>query len=375
LEKHLHIICLNVPYPVDYGGVFDLFYKLPALQEVGVKIHLHCFEYGRGQQPELEKYCESVHYYKRQTGLSAFSFKLPYIVSSRRSNELFQNLLKDDYPILMEGVHCTYLLTDARFSKRTCYVRLHNVEHVYYKNLFRNASSLVKKMYYFWESRLLYQYEKTIASKANFWTVIPTDAPVYKKLGAKTISYLPLFLPGWTVQSEEGKGSYCLYHGDLSVAENEKAAKWLLNEVFNGLDFPLVIAGKNPSPTLQQLAEQATNTCLVANPGNSEMQDMIRKAHVHVLPSYNATGIKLKLLNALFIGRFCVVNNATVYGTQLEETCHVANTAAETKNQVADLFNRDFSQREITKRKQLLEHMFDNKANAIQVVKQVWRQE
>ena len=50
-EKHLHIVCLDVPYPVDYGGVFDLFYKIKALSEAGVKIHLHCFEYGRGQQP------------------------------------------------------------------------------------------------------------------------------------------------------------------------------------------------------------------------------------------------------------------------------------------------------------------------------------
>jgi hypothetical protein len=51
MTRHLHIICLNVPFPVDYGGVFDLFYKLPALHDQGVKIHLHCFEYGRGEQP------------------------------------------------------------------------------------------------------------------------------------------------------------------------------------------------------------------------------------------------------------------------------------------------------------------------------------
>ena len=62
MEKHLHIVCLNVPYPVDYGGVFDLFYKLPAMQAAGVNIHLHCFDYGRGEQQELNKYCVSVNY-------------------------------------------------------------------------------------------------------------------------------------------------------------------------------------------------------------------------------------------------------------------------------------------------------------------------
>ena len=55
-ERHLHIICLDVPYPVDYGGVFDLFYKIKTLHELGIKIHLHCFEYGRGQQPENQRH-------------------------------------------------------------------------------------------------------------------------------------------------------------------------------------------------------------------------------------------------------------------------------------------------------------------------------
>ena len=93
MDKNLHIICLNVPYPADYGGVFDLYYKLPALQQQGVKIHLHCFEYGRGEQKALNQFCESVHYYQRMTGWKAFSLKNPYIVSSRRDEDLFNRLL------------------------------------------------------------------------------------------------------------------------------------------------------------------------------------------------------------------------------------------------------------------------------------------
>ncbi len=148
LDKHLHIICFTVPYPVDYGGVYDLFYKLVALHQQHIKIHLHCFDYGRGPQAELNKYCENVHYYKRHTGLRALSATYPYIVSSRKNEVLTQRLLADDYPILMEGVHCTHLLNDSRFANRHCFVRLHNVEHIYYYNLFRNSRSLIKKIYY-----------------------------------------------------------------------------------------------------------------------------------------------------------------------------------------------------------------------------------
>ena len=169
MDKHLHIINFTVPYPADYGGVIDLFWKLPALQAQGVKIHLHCFDYGRGKQSELNKYCTSVEYYERSTGLKGFNLNLPYIVSSRKNETLFNNLLKDDYPILMEGIHSSALLNDDRFTNRKKFVRLHNVEFEYYKDLSKNATSFFNKMYYLRESSLLRKYEYNIVNKATLF--------------------------------------------------------------------------------------------------------------------------------------------------------------------------------------------------------------
>ena len=104
-DKHLHIVCMDVPYPVDYGGVFDLFHKIRCLHGAGVKIHLHCFEYGRGEQDSLNEYCDAVNYYARHEGHKGFSHRLPYIVCSRSSGRLLDNLLQDEYPILLEGIH------------------------------------------------------------------------------------------------------------------------------------------------------------------------------------------------------------------------------------------------------------------------------
>ena len=63
-DYHLHVIAFDVPYPANYGGVIDVFYRVKALSEAGVKVHLHCFEYGRGEQ-EILKRCYEVKYYKR----------------------------------------------------------------------------------------------------------------------------------------------------------------------------------------------------------------------------------------------------------------------------------------------------------------------
>ena len=35
---------------------------------------------------------------------------------------------------------------------------------------------------------------------------------------------------------------------------------------------------------------------------------MIAKAQINILPSYTHTGIKIKLVNAIFNGRHCLVN-------------------------------------------------------------------
>ncbi|MEO7210618.1 MAG: glycosyltransferase [Chitinophagaceae bacterium] len=363
-----------MPFPVNYGGVYDLFYKLVALKSLGVFIHLHCFDNGREPQAELDKYCAEVHYYARDTGARSLSLRLPYIVKSRRNAELRKRLLKDDFPILMEGTHCTWLLNDEAFKARKKFVRLHNVEHLYYYKLFKCTNGIQKKLYYWWESKLLKSYENKIISKANaFWAVTGKDAEyIRNEFSCKSVFFLPLFLPGWKVCSKEGIGQYCLYHGNLSVAENEFAAAWLIKNIFKKSAIRLIIAGKNPSKKLRALTRKYKNIELIPNPTESKMESLIADAHIHVLPSFNSTGIKLKLLNALYNGRHCVVNSEMADNTGLDELTHIKKTASGMKQLIEQMYYQPFLLSEIKTRKKLLEAMFDNNKNAEQVVEWIW---
>ncbi|MBS1512206.1 MAG: glycosyltransferase family 4 protein [Bacteroidetes bacterium] len=365
MDKHLHIVTLDVPWPADYGGVVDLFYKLKALHQLGIKIHLHCFTSGRSPQDELNKYCVEVNYYPRKKNISSVSLRIPYIVSSRKSDALIANLNKDDYPVLLEGIHCTYYLYNGALINRKVMVRLHNAEFEYYKQLAVQEKNWLKKLYYLTESRLLYHYEKKIANKAAFISVSRHDVTVYQQLfDAVNIEYLPVFIPYTLAVGKEGKGCFCFYHGNLSVNENEKAALWLLQQVFSKLTVPFVIAGKDPSPQLLQAAHQCKHTCIVANPSEKEMQDMIGKAHIHVLPSFNNTGIKLKLINALFNGRHCLVNAAGVEGSGLESACHIAEDADAFIHAIRKLYEQPFTEEEREQRQGLLHQIFNADRNA-----------
>lgn len=373
MDKHLHIVCLDVPWPADYGGVVDLFYKISSLHALGVKIHLHCFTKDRQPQEELNKYCSSVNYYQRRKNLGSFSLTVPLIVSSRINNDLLQNLRKDDHPILLEGIHCTYLLKTGKLDGRKVIVRLHNAEFEYYRQLAKHESSWFKKLYYLHESGLLSQYENALSDKATFLAVSEQDIKIYReKFNVKKIHYLPVFLPYHKASGENGKGTFSLYHGNLAINENEEAAVWLLENVFNKIDLPFVIAGKSPSKKLQQLSKAQLNTCLVADPSEAEMQDMIHKAHIHVLPSFNNTGIKLKLLNAVFNGRHCLVNKAAVEGSGLEPYCQLASDADAFISKLKELYELPFSVHQTALRQQLLETVYNNEANARRLITFLW---
>jgi hypothetical protein len=371
--KQLHIVCLDVPYPPNYGGAGEMFHKIRALQAAGVLIHLHVFEYGRGAQPILKSLCASVHYYRRMEGHKGLSMKLPYIVTSRANPELLERLSADNHPILFEGVHTTYYLHKGQFAGRKCYVRLHNLEHEYYRMLARNTRSPLKAFYYFFESRLLKKYEAGLNGKAVLLTLTDREKESFKSCCPDTdIRCLPPFTGIEDTDIETGVGSFCLYHANLSVAENEKAAAWLLKNVFRRLKIPLVIAGRRPSTYLVRLAHKWPHTCIVADPSEKELNDLIRKAQVHVLPSFSGTGIKFKLLNAAFKGRHIVCNERMVEGTGLEPACHIAGSAEAFGSIVMQLFRKPFEEEEMLLREHLRKTLMDPATQARKLISWIW---
>jgi hypothetical protein len=320
-------------------------------------------------QPELDQYCEEVIYYQREKLVEGIPLRLPYIVSSRMNPQLIKNILKDNYPVLLEGIHCTYYWYHGELTNRKVLVSLHNVEYQYYRQLAKYPGNFYKKIYFFLESRLLKKYEKIIAKKGHLIALNKKDKLTYQKVFAATdVKFLPVFLPSGEVTSKTGKGNFCLYHGNLSVAENEKAAVWLLKNIFNVLKIPFIIAGKNPSATLKNESLKNKSVQLIANPSQEEMDGLIQNAHLHLLPSFNITGIKIKLLNALFNGRFIVSNSASVEGTGLEILCNIAEASSDYIKIIEELFQSPFTEKEINKRNEVLKKQFDNEKNARQLI-------
>jgi hypothetical protein len=369
---YLHVVSFDIPYPANYGGIIVIFNQIKALHAEGVKVILHCFQYGeRVPQPELERYCHEVHYYKRsRSPLFHLSF-LPFIMRSRQHAALLKRLRRDNHPILFEGMHTASWVWHKRLRNRQKIVRMHNVEWQYYESLSQltPATNPLYKAYYFAESIKLQRIEPKVVLHADEIITLSTNDLAYYREMKSNVHYIPPFHPNTQVESRLGRGEYVLFHGKLSVPDNENAALWLIDEVFSkNIDVPFVIAGMEPSSRLKDAVARHEHISLVEDPDDARMNELIQKAHINLLVTFQVNGVKLKLINALFRGRFCIVNDKMVSGNGTAKYCYVRNSTGAIRQTIEALINAPFEQGRIDERKQLLATEFSNAENARKLI-------
>ncbi len=317
----IHVVSFQVPYPADYGGVIDVFYKLKALNEIGFEVILHTFQYDRERQPVLDGICSKVLYYPRQTGWRRQFSRLPYIVNSRQDSQLLDDLCIDDAPILFEGLHSCYYLNHPRLHNRRRFVRMHNIEHEYYQRLAKQTPRGWRRLYYTIESLKLKRFEQQLRHADIVAAITKADMQKLEKcnLGTKII-HLPCFFDAdFNPEAEKVETeSFVLYQGNLAVEENIVSANFIIKELAPRLpEISFVIAGKNPS-----FSHLPNNVKLIANPSDETMTQLISTARIHLLLTNMPTGIKLKLINALVKGNgHIIANRQMLYGHALGKYC------------------------------------------------------
>ena len=254
-----------------------------------------------------------------------------------------RNLLSNDGAILIEGIHCSYPLYSKCLVDKKVILRTHNIESFYYLGLAKTEKNFLKKIYFYIESLKLKVYEKKVYKIAQSIAAISeTDANIIKKYTDKVFVIYP-FHENDTISIKYGKGKYALIHGDLSVSENIHSILWLVENVISKLQYKFIIAGKNPKKVFSKFLSRYENIKLIPNPSSSQMNELIENAHINVIHSFYPQGMKLKLLNSLFRGRFVIVSSSLVRDEDLMRTCFIAQTSNDFLNHINNCFNMEFS--------------------------------
>ena len=369
MSERIHVISFQVPYPADYGGVIDVYYKVKALKDAGYKVALHCFAYkGRKDSRSLHDIADEVYIYKRNTCVLNRMLLKPYIVKSRQSKELLERLLQDNDPILFEGLHTTHLLSSPLLKNRKKFVRAHNIEGEYYKYLADATVSMKKKFFFNWESRRLQRYEKVLSNADVIFAITEKEKRYFTTTyPTVTTELLPCFHNGSEdiiATQQRGSGNYLLYNGNLSVEENLNAVYFLAERVIPAFpEVKWIIAGGNPPKELYEVVQAMDNVEIIANPSASEMSQLITEAAANVLITFQSTGIKLKLINALYKGGHCIVNDKMIESTGLKDVCMVTHSDKDLVDTIKKALSQKITDEQLALRKEVLHQNYDNNEN------------
>jgi len=320
----LHIICLDDPSQPVYGGVIDMHYRIRALANAGVRLHLHIFY--KGKSPDLSvlrQWADVVYTYPRKSPWLCFWRNEPFIVSSREHPDLYQRLAQDNHPVLFEGIHTTATVPALRkmYPERKLFLRAHNIESHYYNELYHATSDWIRRIYFRREFLKIRTWEHaTLPLFTSVWSISTEETERLKSLNPSSL-WIPAFIHFRNqrihmLPALDAEKCTLLFHGNFSVDENRISAEWLLNFFRNKSpeSMELILAGKNlkacsfePHAYVRQVSDPEF------------MEDLLTEADIVVLPGKQRSGVKIKLLESLAAAKRVICSPEIASGSGLEQ--------------------------------------------------------
>jgi hypothetical protein len=352
MKKSIHLVSFDIPYPPNYGGIIDIFFKIKELHKQGIQIYLHTYLFDdKTTQPALEKYCEKVFYYQRKNSFLSLFSRLPFRVQSRSCKKLITNLKKTPFPIIFEGLHTAYPLTKHHF--KNTYVRAHNIEHDYFFGLSKSEKNICKKLFFYLEAIKLKKFENILKKTTGIFSISPFEQAYFSKKYGKKAEYIPVFHSAKKGIFTEEKGDFILYHGDLRISDNVRAALFLI-DAYKETPYQFLVASSCKNKAVLKQIKKHQNIGFKEIPNQESLDILFQKAQVNTLFTFQKTGIKLKLLHTLYQGRHVISNSAMIEDTGLEALCELANTKKHLLEKTAQLFEQLFSNEQMTARQEKL---------------------
>ncbi|RLJ31266.1 hypothetical protein CLU97_0679 [Chryseobacterium sp. 7] len=371
--KELHIISFNYPYPPSYGGIIDVYYKIKALSDLRIKIHLHCFidQIPSMVDPEIKEITENVFFYRKKKNPLLYFSGIPFAAAIRDSEVLLKNLEKINAPILFEGLQTTHIVRLLKNKRHQLYLRHHNNETEYYKGLSLSEKNIFKKIIYKLESLKYIGYQKKLLKK--FETVFCLSEKEYKEVEiySGNAQLIHIFHGNQSVKQLDKKGNYFLFHGDLTTADNKRALNETI-DLFKTLpQYKLVVASDRASEDIKRKISEVENISLTPIRTTEKLHSLLENAQGNILVSYQNSGTKVKLFNTLYNSRFVIINENITDDPVLTNLCLYGADMTEIRQHIITSAEKDYHDAE--NRKNILENTHSDKAKAEEIIKIIFK--
>ena len=268
--------------------------------------------------------------------------KTPYnisrFISEEFENKLTNILKQNDYDfILMESVFLLpYVEAIKNNSNAKIILRSHNVEYEIWERIAKNSRNLPLKLYTSYLAKKLKKYELAHINDIDFLvTLTDRDLKKYSKNGYKGKS---MVVPAGIIaenkkQKIEIKDNLEIsFLGSLDWLPNIEGLNWFVKNVWKEIvenipESKLHVAGRNTPDTIKQMQ----NKNLIVHGEVPDSKVFLSSFPIMIVPLLSGGGMRLKIMEALALGRVIITSSIGVEGIDAKDGKDVliANTPKE----------------------------------------------
>ncbi|MFM1744159.1 MAG: hypothetical protein RLZZ630_96, partial [Bacteroidota bacterium] len=248
-------------------------------------------------------------------------------------------------------------------------LRAHNVEHAIWQGLASTVKNPLKQWYLKRLAEQLKREERRILSEVDgIIAITDDDARTIDSL----ISKVPVFVSPTGILLENYKWNpdpdplIVAHIGAMDWQPNVEGIRWFLNEIWPKVyavipEARLKLAGKNMPDSLMQYdrAEISVQGFV------SDAHEFLFEAGIVVIPLLNGSGMRIKLLESMALGKAVVSTGIGCEGIPVGNggEIRIADTARDFADALIDLLrNYDLQSQMRVKARALVSARFDNKA-------------
>ena len=208
----------------------------------------------------------------------------------------------------------------------------HNCEYLIWKRYAGIEKSLPKKLALLNQASRIKKYERQICRKADVILAAPNDIEELVKIGADKLKFLETYHLGDDSLLEQENLQFqpdnytLLYIGTLSWEANIDGLLWFYKDIFPLLKkknpaIKLRIIGRHPDERLIRIAENDKD--IILEGFVEELEPYFRNSNVFITPLRFGSGIKVKVVNSLYMGIPCVTTSIGAEGLKTEDGEHM----------------------------------------------------
>ena len=343
MSKKILFLSPQLPYPPYSGGVIKS-WKL--VEFLSAKYELYVAYFLKNEDADYEEeFLEKVAlagYYSERIDVPRSPVNLIKSNLKGMPLNLYRNLSKKFATKTAEiAKQCDVIFVDhyevfqyvpSNFKGRVV-LHQHNCEYLMWDRFAKVEKNLIKRLALKNQAWWIKNYERSICNQSDVVLAAPNDIEELKLIGGTDTNYLETYhlgdeklLAAPELEFEKTEEAL-LFVGTLTWEANVDGLIWFLQEGWAKLkdkhaNLKFYIVGKNPDPRIVELASVAGND-IVLTGFVEDLEPYFQKCRVFVSPLRFGSGIKVKVMNAMYRGIPTVTTSVGAEGMAVENKIHL----------------------------------------------------